>query len=344
VQALQGLFAALPANLPAAVLVVLHVAPDAASRLPRILAKAGTLPAVHARDGDVIEHGRAYVAPPGRHLLIRDGRLALDAGAREHGHRPAIDVLFRSAAAAHGKSVVGVLLSGTGGDGTAGLAAVKAHGGVVMVQDPAEAMHAEMPRSALQSFAVDHVAPVAQLAAAVQLHCRTARRRKPVAANGREAADPDGIHHDLVAQGQGERGGLPSVIACPDCGGVLWELRKGKVVSYRCHVGHAYSLSSLRESHDDAVEVSLWTAVRILRERAVVCRRTVTAARARNLHYVVADFERRAAHAERSAAWIERLLRQDLSQPPPNDAEPPPHRPRRRTVRRHRKASARREE
>src|SRR5918911_410860 len=150
VEALVELAGHLPADLQACVLVVLHVASDRPSVLPRILSGAGPLPATHARHGERPVPGHIYIAPPGRHLLVHDGELRLSTGPKEGGHRPAIDPLFRTAARARGRRVVGVILSGALDDGTAGLVAVKQRGGIAIVQDPVEAIIPDMPRSAIQ--------------------------------------------------------------------------------------------------------------------------------------------------------------------------------------------------
>jgi two-component system, chemotaxis family, protein-glutamate methylesterase/glutaminase len=158
VEALISLVEALPADLPAAVFVVLHVAPSATSVLADILDRAGPLPAAQARDGDAIVAGRILVAPPDRHLVLMPTGVLLDHGPKENGHRPGIDPLFRSAAALFGGRVIGVVLSGTRDDGAAGLGVIKAAGGVAMVQDPTDALYSSMPRAAIAQVAVDAVA------------------------------------------------------------------------------------------------------------------------------------------------------------------------------------------
>src|SRR5205085_971164 len=130
VEALVFLVGALPPDLSAAIFVVLHVAPSSTSVLADILDRAGSLPAAPASDGDAIAPGRILAAPPDHHLVLSGDRVILDHGPKENGHRPAVDPLFRSAAAAFGPRVIGVILSGTRDDGAAGLAAVKAAGGL----------------------------------------------------------------------------------------------------------------------------------------------------------------------------------------------------------------------
>ncbi len=172
VEALTAMVGGLPADLGAAVLVVLHIPSGGSGALPAILRRAGSLPADTAVDGEDLRPGRIYVAPPDHHLMLLPERVVLSRGAPESGHRPAVDALFRSAAYAYGTRVVGVVLSGALDDGTAGLAAIVAHGGVAIVQDPEEALHSSMPLSAIEHVRVDHVVPAAQIGAVLALHAR----------------------------------------------------------------------------------------------------------------------------------------------------------------------------
>jgi two-component system, chemotaxis family, protein-glutamate methylesterase/glutaminase len=167
VETLKRVVAGLPADLPAAICIVLHISPASPSALAGILQRAGRLPCRPASDGDQLCSGEILVAPPDHHLVIAGRRVRLTAGPRENGHRPAVDVLFRSAAAARGTRVVGVVLSGTRDDGTAGLALIKAGGGAAIVQDPDEALYPGMPASALGHVAVDAVVPSALVAQAI---------------------------------------------------------------------------------------------------------------------------------------------------------------------------------
>ena len=160
---LTEILSRLPETLPAAVFVVLHMSPDNPSQLPQILDRAGRLKASAAVDGEEIQPGRVYVAVPDHHLLIERDRVRIVRGPRENRHRPSIDNLFRSAARFHGSHVIGVVLSGSLDDGTAGLIAIKVRGGVAVVQEPAEAFSSEMPRNAMRYLDVDHVKPAAKI-------------------------------------------------------------------------------------------------------------------------------------------------------------------------------------
>src|SRR5215469_4343326 len=155
VEALQKLAAGFPQKFHASIFVVMHLAPQTTSVLPDILNRSGKLPASHPRDGEVFRTGHIYVAPPNHHLVIEDGRMRITRGPKENRHRPAVDPLFRSAARYYGRRVIGVVLTGALDDGTAGLLSIKRRGGVAIVQDPGEAMAADMPRSAVENVAVD---------------------------------------------------------------------------------------------------------------------------------------------------------------------------------------------
>lgn len=163
VDALIKLVNQLPANLPASIFIVLHIPARSPRVLPDILSRSGPLPAIHPTDGEEIRHSRIYIAPPDQHLLIERGNVHIVRGPKENRHRPAIDATFRSAALAYGPRVVGVILTGALGDGTAGLLAIKQRGGIAVVQDPHDALYPSMPLSALASVHVDYTAPLAAI-------------------------------------------------------------------------------------------------------------------------------------------------------------------------------------
>jgi two-component system, chemotaxis family, protein-glutamate methylesterase/glutaminase len=155
VEALNSLAEGLTSDIPAALFIVQHIGSHPSS-LPEILSRAGPLPAMHASQGQAIRPGEIYVAPPDHHLLLKPRSMTLSRGPRENWARPAIDPLFRSAAAVYGPAVIGVILTGGLNDGTAGLKAVRDAGGRAVVQDPAEALCPEMPASALHHVGADH--------------------------------------------------------------------------------------------------------------------------------------------------------------------------------------------
>ena len=152
----------LPSDLAASVFIVQHV--GSKSVLADVLRRCAALQLATAADGEGVRHGRAYVAPVGRHLLLERGRVRLSRAGRENNQRPSVDVLFRSAAKAYGSRVIAVVLSGMLDDGAAGACAVKERGGVVIVQDPRTALYSPMPENALRAVKADYCVPLAEIA------------------------------------------------------------------------------------------------------------------------------------------------------------------------------------
>jgi two-component system chemotaxis response regulator CheB len=309
VEALRAVVAALPANLPAALFVVLHVAPVATSVLPRILGHAGELPAVHAEDEQEITRGTIYVAPPDHHLLLEPDRIRITHGPRENGHRPAIDPLFRTAAASYGARVTGVVLSGVLDDGTAGLSLIKERGGATLVQDPEEALYPMMPLSAIEGVQPDQVLPAGGLAAAIAELART-----PFAG----PTEPEPLHEPVdedtfieIDRGASEdpRAGVPSGFTCPSCGGALWQTDEAGLPRFRCQTGHGFALESLLATQTESVEGALWSALRALEERAAMARQMAARFQRRSHRVTSARWERRADQAVQQAVVVRDLLR-----------------------------------
>jgi two-component system chemotaxis response regulator CheB len=164
VDALKVLVAALPADLEASVLIVLHLAPTSPGRLPQILGSVAALPVAVGSNEEIILPGRIYVAPPNRHMLVtNEGRLVITLGPEENHARPAINPLFRSAALAFGPRLIGVVLTGYLDDGAAGLLAIKQGGGLAVVQDPKEAEAPSMPLNALRAVRADYCLPLREI-------------------------------------------------------------------------------------------------------------------------------------------------------------------------------------
>jgi two-component system, chemotaxis family, protein-glutamate methylesterase/glutaminase len=273
VEALQALVAGLPATFPATVFVVLHIPAHTPSQLHTILARVATLPVTPAEDGQAIVPGRVYVARTDRHLLLEADRLRVTRGPKENRVRPAVDVLFRSAAYTFGPRVIGIVLSGMLDDGTAGLWAIKDQGGIALVQSPQEAQHASMPESALQHVEIDATLSVASMPAAlVEL------TREPV--NVPEPAVPYQaleIETRIALEGNALQGGIMqlgpvSPNTCPECHGVLVRIQEGAIVRYRCHTGHAFSLQTLLAEVNEEIDATLWGAVRAIEERILLLR------------------------------------------------------------------------
>jgi two-component system, chemotaxis family, protein-glutamate methylesterase/glutaminase len=278
VEALTCIVAGLPADFPAAVFIVLHLAPDVPSALATILDRAGPLPAVQVEHKQAIEYGRIYVARPNRHLVLRPGYVALQAGPRENSARPSVDVLFRSAARAYGRRAIGVVLSGTLRDGALGLAAIKLRGGVTIVQDPAEALFAGMPESALRTTEVDHCL------VAADIPTRLVRLTQHTVEQERMSIQSEHSEPTIHAADEPDCPFSPKLpnsasgLTCPECHGSLWELEEGSSFRFECRIGHTYSLDALLAEQGEAVEAALWAAVNSLQERAATFHRLADSA------------------------------------------------------------------
>jgi len=310
VEALVTLAGSLPANLPAAIFVVLHIPAQSPSLLPEILNRSGPLRATHPVDGEAIQNGRIYVALPDHHLLVEEGVVRIIRGPKENRHRPAIDPLFRSAARTYGTRVVGVILTGSLDDGTAGLLAIKRRGGVAVVQDPQDALFSSMSLSAIAHVEVDHVVP---LSAVGPLLVPLAHEQ--AAAEGSYSVSKDMEMEtklaamDMNTMQNGEHVGTPSVFSCPECGGVLWEVHDGNLLRFRCRVGHAFSIDSVLAGQSEAVEEALWTALKTLEESISLSRRMAQDARKGGKDWLAKRFVKREQETERQAALIRQVLK-----------------------------------
>jgi two-component system chemotaxis response regulator CheB len=277
--------------------------------LPNILNSSGPLRARHAINGEAIEHGRIYVAPPDYHLLVERERVRVVRGPRENRARPAADPLFRSAAYAYGTRVVGVVLSGALDDGTAGLAAIKRRGGLAVAQNPSEATFPGMPRSAVENVSLDHCLPVASIASLL-----------PLLASAPAKGDADFPAPEILKvetriarleesdMEDVEKIGTLSSFTCPECNGALWELLDSDLLRFRCHVGHAFTAESLMADQAAELENVLWTTLRSLEENAALSRRMATGMRARNRTLSATHLEENARLAEQHAAVIRQML------------------------------------
>jgi two-component system chemotaxis response regulator CheB len=311
IESLVELVAGLPADLPACVLVTVHVGGSARSTLPQILERAGPLPAVHARHGEPLRRGRIHVAPPDFHLLAADGVARLSSGPRVNRHRPAIDVMFASAARWAGPRVLAVVLSGLLDDGAVGSALVARAGGRVMVQDPADSLFDSMPRAALSAVATATAVPMVRMG---KLVAEAVADMRDAAEDGDVVADDaiedergDSAVHEL-GMGDGDDPAFLSAeevrltrMSCPDCNGGLAEVALTGLRYYRCHVGHQYSPQSLEAAQRESVEGKLWAAAAALEEHAALARH-LAASPSEALGNGVADGYRRVADRSTSTA------------------------------------------
>ncbi len=255
VEAVKVIVSQLPADLPAAVFVVIHLSSITPSYLPGILTYAGHLPAIHPPDSAAIEPGRVYVAPPDQHLVIERDHLRISPGPKEQRQRPAINVTFRSASLAYGEDVVGVLLTGELDDGVAGLWEIKRRGGIAVVQNPEDAMFPSMPLSALREIEVDYTVALKDIG---PLLARLARG--------------DGQQQRTKIESAATEPKLTDV-TCPDCGGTIWESHCGSGSEFRCRVGHTFSARTMLAEHFATQERALYSAVVALKEGASLANR-----------------------------------------------------------------------
>jgi two-component system chemotaxis response regulator CheB len=316
-QALSELAKGLPGDFPAALLVTIHLHPEASRVLPDLIDRAGPLPAAFAEDGEEIAAGGIYIAPPDRHLLVDEGRVILRRGPRENGARPAIDPMFRSVALSYGNRAIGVILTGGLNDGSSGLHAIKRCGGIAVVQDPRDAQNPDMPTSALAATPVDHVVKLGDMAGLLS--------RLVAQPAGRGAPAPDDLRREVSIAAErdsdmatNDRLGERSVLTCPECHGMLWEIKDGELVRYRCHVGHAFTLEALEAEQATELDRALASALRALGERIHVVRRLADEARKLQHERMVKRWDSRLREYERQAAVIRAALIAKL----PENGEP----------------------
>jgi two-component system, chemotaxis family, protein-glutamate methylesterase/glutaminase len=310
VEALRRLFAALPGTFAGSICIVLHVPAHAPSVLPAILTRAGKLQTRHASDGDPLLPGGVLIGPPDHHLIVQDGCVRLWKGPQENRQRPAVDQLFRSAATAYGPSVVGVVLSGALDDGAAGLGAIKAAGGLAIVQSPGDAAVPDMPRNALEYVAVDYALPAAEIAG---LLVQLVGTGASAAHEAQEALSPIEAPADHPNPPNPMEGHQPELapVSCPDCHGSLWEFLDGELVRYQCRIGHSYSRQSLFAAHDESVERALWAGVRALEENAVLARRLWQEAQDRGHLHSARHYGQRLVRTEESIRVLRGVLDRD---------------------------------
>ncbi len=309
VAALIQLVQRLPADLPAAALVVIHVPEHAPSMLPKILSRAGPLPASHPADGESIESGHIYCAPPGVHMVIEDNRIRLVAGPRENRHRPAIDPLFRTAALNYGPRVIGVVLTGALNDGTAGLLAIKRRGGLAVVQDPEEAQTPSMPANALAYVDVDQCLPLAEISSYLVAMAHTSATPEsdvPAPENMQAESQMSGLRPERTMRDM--RLGNLSFYTCPECKGPLWEIHDGKLLRFRCQIGHAYTSDALLFDQAEAVDDALWTALETLEQRLDIVGRLAERSRELQRFGAATRFEAQARDTREKIETLRKLI------------------------------------
>lgn len=311
VEALRNLVAQLPPDLPASLFVVIHFPENAISVLPRILNRQGSFGAENPRDGEPIEKGKIYVAPPGCHMLLKKGTIRLVRGPKENGHRPAIDPLFRTAARSYGPQVVGVILSGLLDDGVVGANAIKQCGGRVFVQNPDDALFGDMPRNTIGGLEVDFVGTVVELAEELT---KAARKSESSSHAVVEVCDEQTDITELAGRDLPEfqPQAMPSVFTCPECNGTLFEITENGVKHFRCRVGHAYTHEGLEVHQTEELEAALWEALRAMEENSALCQALLDRATKSGRATSVRHYKQKLEAAQKRIALVRSVLNQTM--------------------------------
>lgn len=310
-EALTALVHTLPDRLHAAIFIVIHFPTNSTSNLPSILTRKTLLPTVHPENGETIQEGKIYIAPPDHHLILKDGKIILDHGPRQNGFRPSIDPLFRSAARQYRERTIGILLSGLLDDGVFGMQEIKQRGGITIAQDPEEALFNALPLAAIDYGVVDYILPVHKISEIISRDGRSSDELP-----GETQMTDSSNHEEKSIQAdidQFEEEGKPidpttTVMTCPECGGVLWEVNDDKITRYSCHVGHTYSTDTMLEEQSRAIEGALWTAIRAIKERVFLLRRLATISKSNGAAKLEKRYTEHANELEGSADLLRRSL------------------------------------
>jgi two-component system chemotaxis response regulator CheB len=306
--ALTELISQLTEEMNAAFFVVMHLSHRGiGGYLVSQMQKYTPLLCTEAEENVIIRKDTIYFAQPNKHLLIKENTIALGYGPEENRWRPSIDVLFRSAAAAFDGHTIGIILTGMLDDGTAGMSAIKRCGGTCIVQDPNEAEYPDMPLSVLKEIEVDYCVPLSQMGAIIS------------AVNANKKIENTIIPADIVKEVElSEKGvgtidemkelGDNSVFTCPDCGGVLFELKNDAVTRYKCHTGHSYSVNDLLAKQFKNIESSMWVAMRGLEERKKLLTRLAEKNIQRGFHRTASDYQTKIDELQKHVDNLKQVL------------------------------------
>lgn len=288
--ALAELISQLNTEMDAAFFVVMHLSNHGiGGYLVNQMQKYTSLFCTEVEEKVAIKKSTIYFAHPNKHLILKDKNVLLGCGPQENRWRPSIDVLFRSAAAAFDGHTIGIILTGMLDDGTAGMSAIKRCGGTCVVQDPNEAEYPDMPLSVMKETEVDYCVPLAQIGSVIS---------DIIISNDvvNTIIPPDIIKEISIAESGGagieelEQIGDRTVFSCPDCCGVLFEIKDGKATRYKCHTGHTYSLNNLLIKKNKSMEATLWVALRTLEERKKLLSQLADKNIKRGFHRTASDY------------------------------------------------------
>lgn len=306
--ALAELISQLNAEMDAAFFVVMHLPNHGVGNfLVKQMQKYTSMVCTQIEETTEIKRSTIYFAHPNKHLILKEKKVACGSGPRENRWRPSIDVLFRSAAAAFDGHTIGIVLTGMLDDGTAGMSAIKRCGGTCIVQDPNEAEYPDMPLSVMKEVEVDYCVSLEQMGAVIA----DILVSKDVV---NTIIPPDIIKEVAIAESGAatlddlEQLGEQTVFSCPDCGGVLFEIKNGQPARYKCHTGHTYSLNTLLAKKNKNMESSLWVALRILEERKKLLKQLVDKNAKRGFHRTVSDYSEKIDQLQQHVNTLKEVL------------------------------------
>ncbi|RYF87059.1 MAG: chemotaxis protein CheB [Chitinophagaceae bacterium] len=317
VEALLSFVKALPPDLDAAIFIVVHLSPFSKSNLPRILAKAGTLPAVHAINGQKIQKGTIYVAAPGHHLILeKDNKIMVRKGPKENRFRPSIDALFRSAALIYGPRVIGIVMSGLLDDGTSGMWNIKRNGGLALVQDLEEALFPNMVRNVMQYVNVDHILAARDFGGLLTMLAKETAPKRPNLTE--EEMDLLKMEVTIATRENAFEVGILGMgklvtFSCPECKGSLISFDEGEMIRFRCQSGHAYSTSTLLASITTQIEEKLWEAMQGMEATDLLLRQIADHYKASGQPAIAKQFKKKADDiAKRARVLHDSVFTQEL--------------------------------
>ena len=217
-------------------------------------------------DDELIQSKTVYLAPADFHMMLVDDQIKIKKGAYENHWRPSIDVLFRSAAAAYGPCVTGIVLTGLLDDGTSGMSAIKRSGGKCIVQDPMEAEFPDMPKNVINNVPVDFSVPIHEMGYILSdlvsnKQCDEGQIPEDVKLEAEITVRMSSNIEDL------QKLGSFTPITCPDCGGAMVKIKNDPIARYRCYTGHSFTELALEDEQIKGLEESIWVAIRMLEER-----------------------------------------------------------------------------
>lgn len=290
-------------------LVVLHTFSDAPAILAEHMGRLIKMPVSYAENGMKLKGGQVFIARPDYHLLVQEEKLVFTKGPKENLFRPSIDVLFRSAAVAHGNRVIGILLTGRLNDGTLGLLAVKRCGGITVIQDPASAEFSDMPLLAQKTVDPDYTLELKDMP---QLLLRLLNDLLPPekevpAVLQRESAITSNIGGLLDGTNKKEAEGEIG-FSCPSCGGPLKIMEEESTRHYRCRTGHSFTMKSLEEGQDTQLEETLWVALRILDERQALLKKIISDYERKGLDMLANSNQLKLQEVEHHANHLKKLM------------------------------------